>query len=142
MKVYADTSFLVSLYCLDAHSARAAQQVRRLAPALILTPLTELELTNALELRIFRKEARPGEIRAAQAELQKHIEGGFFSVVAMPVGAHELARRIALRHSAAAGVRTLDILHVASAVLLGAERFWTFDDRQAKLAQTEGLRLG
>lgn len=141
MRVYADTSFLVSLYCPDAHSARAAQDVRRFSPMLILTPLTELELTNALELRVFRKEAAAAEIRAAQAELQKHIRGGFFSNAAMPVTAHELARRIALRHSATKGARTLDILHVASAVLLEAEKFWTFDHRQARLAQAEGLKL-
>jgi predicted nucleic acid-binding protein len=141
LKVYADTSFLVSLYCLDVHSARATQDVRRFAPELVLTPLTELELTNALELRIFRKEATEAEIRAAQIELQRHIRGGFFSIVAMPVTAHELARRIALRQSATTGARTVDILHVASAVLLDADKFWTFDNRQAKLAQAEGLKL-
>jgi predicted nucleic acid-binding protein len=38
------------------------------------------------------------------------------------------------------GNRTLDTLHVASALELKAERFWTFDDRQAKLARAAGLR--
>ena len=33
------------------------------------------------------------------------------------------------------GLRTLDILHVASALLLQAERFWTFDQRQSELAK-------
>jgi predicted nucleic acid-binding protein len=37
-------------------------------------------------------------------------------------------------------MRTLDSLHVASALLLKAERFWTFDERQAKLAKAEGLK--
>jgi len=141
LKVYADTSFLVSLYCLDAHSAGAVRQVRRSSPAMILTPLTELELANALELRVFRKEASSVEIRAARAEMQKHIQGGFFSIVAMPVTVHELAQRIAFRQTAATGARTLDILHVSSALLLGAERFWTFDARQARLAEDEGLQV-
>lgn len=30
-------------------------------------------------------------------------------------------------------------LHVASALELGAERFWTFDERQERLAQAAGL---
>ena len=141
MKVYADTSFLVSLYCLDVHSAKAAQSVGRLQPSLLLTPLTELELTNALELRVFRKEASTAEIRAARTELQKHIDDGFFVVAPMPTMVYELARRMALKQTAVAGTRTLDILHVASAVLLRAEAFWTFDNRQAKVAQAEGLKL-
>jgi predicted nucleic acid-binding protein len=37
-------------------------------------------------------------------------------------------------------VGTLDTLHVASALELGAERFWTFDERQAKLARAVGLK--
>ena len=37
------------------------------------------------------------------------------------------------------GVRTLDSLHVAAALELKADRFWTFDDRQAQLAEACGL---
>jgi predicted nucleic acid-binding protein len=37
-------------------------------------------------------------------------------------------------------VRTLDSLHVACALELKADRFWTFDERQAKLARARGLR--
>jgi predicted nucleic acid-binding protein len=37
-------------------------------------------------------------------------------------------------------VRTLDSLHVASALELKADRFWTFDERQAKLAKVVGLK--
>jgi predicted nucleic acid-binding protein len=36
-------------------------------------------------------------------------------------------------------VRTLDSLHVACALELKAERFWTFDDRQVRLAEAVGL---
>jgi predicted nucleic acid-binding protein len=141
LKVYADTSFLVSLYSLDAHSVKAAQLVHRFDPAFFLTPLVELELTNALELRIFRKEATAAQIRQARAELQRHVANGFFNLSAVPATVYRRARQIALKQSSATGSRTLDILHVASATLLRAEKFWTFDDRQVMLAQAEGLRL-
>lgn len=39
------------------------------------------------------------------------------------------------------GTRTLDVLHVASAVALGAQRFVTYDIRQAALAKAVGLRV-
>jgi predicted nucleic acid-binding protein len=35
-------------------------------------------------------------------------------------------------------MRTLDTLQVAGALELKAERFWTFDGRQAKLAKAQG----
>jgi len=37
------------------------------------------------------------------------------------------------------GVRTLDSLHVACALEKKAKRFWTFDERHAKLAEAVGL---
>lgn len=140
MKVYADTSFLVSLYYLDAHSAEAARRVNP-GPELFLTPLAELELANALQLRVFRGEASAAEIHAARKELDGDIRAGVFSAVQMPVEAYELARRISTKRTAALGGRTLDILHVACAKLLQTDKFWTFDVRQAELARAEGLRL-
>jgi predicted nucleic acid-binding protein len=47
----------------------------------------------------------------------------------------DLAKKFGL----ALGVRTLDSLHVACALELGADKFWTFDERQAKLAEAAGL---
>ena len=133
---------MVSLYSPDAHSARAAHIVRRLNPVVLLTPLGELELANALELRLFSKEANPTAIHTAQTMIHEHVQAGFFSLQGMPMTAYERARRMARRHSAQLGVSTLDILHVTCAILLRAERFLTFDERQRKLALAEGLRVG
>lgn len=142
MTIYADTSFLVSLYSPDIHSTPAAAAIARLRATVFLTPLGELELLNALELRVFRKEASASEIRLVKAQLEEHIASGFFSPQAMPATVYERARQISRRRTAAQGLRTLDILHVASAILLKGERFLTFDQRQERLAKAEGLRLG
>ena len=141
MKVYADTSFLLSLYYLDAHSAEAERRIQRSSPSLFLTPLTELELANALQLRVFRGEASPAEIRAACRELENDIQSGVFNAVPMPAETYRVAHRMSTKKTSTLGVRTLDILHVACATLLNAERFWTFDARQTQLARAEGLRL-
>jgi len=45
------------------------------------------------------------------------------------------------RHTITDGHRSLDILHVATALQLEAEVFLTFDERQRKLAHAEGLKV-
>jgi predicted nucleic acid-binding protein len=46
---------------------------------------------------------------------------------------------MARRQTPQSGTHTLDILHVASALELKAEMFYTFDRNQEKLAKAEGL---
>ena len=59
----------------------------------------------------------------------------------MPEDAFELCADLARRYGPKFGFRTLDTLHVACALELKAERFWTFDERQAKLAKAQGMKI-
>ena len=45
------------------------------------------------------------------------------------------------KHTLAFGYRSFDILHVATALHLGVRDFLTFDDRQRRLAEAEGLTV-
>lgn len=141
MKVYADTSFLISLYHRDVNSPRAAKIVASSNPIFFLTPFSELEFTNALELRVFRSEVTRNECRSARVEFHRHVSEGLYTKVSMPPTVYDLAERISRKTTAHHGTRTLDILHVASVLLLQAEQFWTFDLRQAKLAREQGLKV-
>jgi predicted nucleic acid-binding protein len=47
--------------------------------------------------------------------------------------------QVARRRTPLLGIRTLDALHVSSAVKLQADMFYTFDHNQEKLARAEGL---
>jgi predicted nucleic acid-binding protein len=136
---YADTSFLISLYTPDANSSRAAELMGG-KPTLLLTPFGELELLNALELRGFRKELSRREVKRAGDAFERDRGSGVFSLQPAPTLLYEVAARVSRRRTFQLGVRTLDILHVASALLPKAEDFYTFDERQRNLANVEGLR--
>ncbi len=141
MSAYADTSFLVSLYVLDANSVQAATQMKQAKLPILLTPFGELELTNAISLRLFRKELLPSRVKAAYTLLRKDIEGGLFLLKPLSAAIYERAKQIARRRTPHLGTRTLDVLHVASALVLQADTFYTFDRSQGRLARVEGLTL-
>jgi len=58
----------------------------------------------------------------------------------MPEDAFELCAGLARRSGPKFGMRTLDTLHVACALEFKAKQFWTFGERQAKLAKAVGLK--
>ncbi len=54
-------------------------------------------------------------------------------------GRETILRETGVGRTSDLGTRTLDILHLAAAMVLGADSFQTFDDRQRKLAKFAGL---
>ena len=141
MNAYADTSFLVSLYVLDANSALAATHMKQAKLPILLTSFGELELTNALSLRLFRRELRPSKVKAARALIRKDLSDGVLLLKPLPEGVFDRAMQMARRRTPQLGTRTLDLVHVASALKLQADTFYTFDRHQEKLARAEGLIL-
>lgn len=75
------------------------------------------------------------------ARMEEHISAGRWISVPMPENAYDLCADLARRHGPKLGMKTLDTLHIACALELKAERFWTFDERQAKLAKAQGLKI-
>ena len=142
MSAYADTSFLVSLYVPDSNSAAASARMSTQPLPVLITPLGELELLNALQLYVFRKQIEPRLIRRAITAVRADLRSGVLLLASPPETlTYAEARRLAARWTAKLGVRALDILHVASAVVLKADSFHTFDYRQRKLAVAADLHV-
>lgn len=110
-------------------------------PRLWLTPLHRTEWTNAIAQHVFRRTISSDEARQFYSAFEVDRESGLWLEVEMPDRAFEKCVEVARQHGPTIGGSTLDTLHVASALELGAERFWTFDERQAKLAKAVGLKL-
>ncbi len=75
-------------------------------------------------------------------DLQSDLASGVLLVVPADwLDVHRLAEELSAKHTETSGHRLIDILHVATALHLGAEEFLTFDSNQKLLAETEGLKV-
>jgi len=88
---------------------------------------------------VFYKKLSPDAAARAWTEFQQDCAAGIWMPVDVSRRAWETCIDLARRHGPTLGVRTLDSLHVACALELKAQHFWTFDERQARLAQAVGL---
>jgi predicted nucleic acid-binding protein len=140
VKTYADTSLLFSLYSTDSHSPKA-DAWRQANPApLPFTAFHRLELRNALSLAVFQQRLTPVEVQSAWQEVENDlaagvliVRGGLWHRVLVD------AESFASNHTPTVGCRTLDVLHVAAAKLIGVTEFCTFDTRQSDLAAKVGM---
>ena len=138
MTTYADSSFFVSLHLVDRHSPEAWRRMSQ-HPAIWLTPLNRAEISHAAYLHVFWKKATLVEAESALTVLERDCAAGIWHQVNFPAEAFDRCIDLTRRFGPSLGVRTLDSLHVACALELKAQRFWTFDDRQARLAEAVGL---
>ena len=152
MRPYADTNFFTRAYLELPGSPEADRLLlsaqRSESSPLPLTWLHRVETLNAFQLHVFlAREARQPFVSLEQAarayaNFRSDIQSGeFLRSVAIP--ATELERQfeeLALRHTARHGFRTYDLLHVASALTLKCDGFWSFDLKASKLAALEGLK--
>jgi predicted nucleic acid-binding protein len=129
--IYVDTSLLLPVYVLEAQSEQANNVLESSSP-IIVSDLTVAEFYVGLARKVKLGELTTPQSEAARAAFESHLAEG-------------LLQRHALRpsHSEAAGdlawkspvmLRTLDALHLAVAVGLGAP-LATFDGRLADAAR-------
>lgn len=143
MNVYADTGFVVSLYKVETTSPAAAEIMSHLSGSVWLSPLGELELHNAFQLSVFRGDIGPASAILKKQLFAEDLAKGIFTILPVPAATlYPKAIELAERHSATLGIRSLDLMHVAAALILNADLFLSFDERQRKAAEAEGLEVG
>lgn len=142
MLTYGDTSFIVALYLIQGRSYRAIEIAERLSEPLPLTPLLLLDFRNALNLAIKREEISTKERDEMWKNLEREISDGAFVRVSLSVKeVNRLARELSDRHCPTIGLQSLDLLHLASAKLLGVKKIVTFDIHQAQAGKAEGFKI-
>jgi predicted nucleic acid-binding protein len=133
-----DSSFLLSLYVRDTHTDDAAERFSGSVLA-FLTPLNRAEVAHAIRCYVFRQAILPLEADAAWARFEEDRKNRIWAEVVLPLATWDTAIDLAHRFGPTLGIRTLDSLHVACALELHAEQFWSFDARQLRLAEAVGL---
>ena len=153
MSPYADTNFFTRAY-LELPDSQEADRLllkarRGESTPLPLTWLHRVETLNAFQLHVFlAREAgqafiSPEQAALALANFRSDIQSAeFLRSVAIPAADLEKQfEALSLRHTARHGFRTYDLLHVASALALKCDGFWSFDPKASRLAALEGLKV-
>jgi len=139
---YVDPSALLKLYLHQPDSAAMNAWRARTRVPLALTHHGRTEVVNGICLAAFRGEISTEASKDALASFDEDLAAGRYVLADLLWrAALQRAAELSRRHTPALGCRTLDVLHVASALELGKSRFLTFDTRQRALARAAGLRL-
>lgn len=147
MIAYPDTSFLCSLYRRQDYSLLAITHREQMTEPLQVASLLQFEFLQSIRLQVWlhgqdrKKGYSQGEADQMITDWESDIATGVVVIIPCESEAMlKMAEHLSARHTALTGNRTLDILHLATAVHLGAKEFLTFDQRQKKLAQAVGLK--
>jgi predicted nucleic acid-binding protein len=142
MVVYADTSFLFSLYANDANTVQAHILGQSLKSPIAFTLLQQNELRNALRLSVFRKDLSEAQCRSVLALIDSDMQSGVLAETQIVwTKAYARAEILSQSYTPVLGCRAADILHVAIAETLEIRNFYTFDERQKRVAHAEGFKV-
>ncbi len=147
-KPFSDTSFLCAIYREQSNSSLADFLRKGIPDPLPVSSLVLFEFRQSvrLQMRLHRHNLELGfgsrEGQAMLRDLQSDLSTGVVEVAPADwAGVFSLAEMLSAKHTERGGHRFADILHVATALQLGAAAFWTFDSNQRALAEAEGLSV-
>ena len=106
-----------------------------------ITALHIAEWTHAIAQHVFRRQMTLSEADRLHRDFDDDRAARIWQSISVPEIALDVCVDLGRQHGTKLGIRTLDSLHVACALELKAKRFWTFDDRQRKLAKAAGLEI-
>ncbi len=144
MKIYADTSFLVSLlYPGDArHKAARVFYAARLQDEWLISEWSLFETVNSLRQLCLRNHGPKPPTAEAIRRLFKswHERGPFLRVKTDTDEAMTECQQLSALHAATLKMRSADVLHVALLEQINPDLFVTRDQDQHDLAAARGFR--
>jgi predicted nucleic acid-binding protein len=137
--IYWDTSAVAKLYFNESDSQAWQEYALSSATARVSSVLMEVEFAFAANMKQYRGELVPGGARKLIELLHDDIQAGHFQV--FPLGADIITHALEMASSLTPHIplRTLDGLHLATAMLLHCREIATADERLQRAAQHLGL---
>jgi predicted nucleic acid-binding protein len=139
---YADPSALLKLYLKEPESRAMATWRKKIGDPLLVTLHGRVEMSNGICLAAYRgiiaDEIREAALAALDDDFAK---GRYRQADVLWRATLKRAGDLSREHTPSIGCRSLDVLHVASAVELELKHFVTFDLRQQQLARAVGLKV-
>jgi predicted nucleic acid-binding protein len=139
--IYLDTSAFLKLYVREEGSQFVQGCLEEQDHPVPIPDILRFEFLNALRLKVFWNELTDGTVDHLLTLFDDRLLRGQYAVVEIDAGRRISDFRHLTSHSSTLGCRTLDVLHVATALQLRPDRFITFDDRQRSLATAAGLSV-
>jgi len=140
--IYVDPSALLKLYLKEPESRAMSLWRGKIGDPVLVTHHSKVELVNAIGLAKYRGMIAGETHDAALDALEDDFRTGRYALTEILWrAAIRRAESLSREHTASVGCRSLDIIHVASALELELTRFATFDVRQQQLARAAGLRV-
>lgn len=140
-RTYVDPSALLKLYIHEPESLAMSAWRTRVKGALPITPHGRLEITNGICLAAFRKAITAEALTDALLSFEEDLaEGRYAQIDVLWRATLRRAADISRTYTPKHGCRSLDVLHVATALELGLRDFVTFDVRQRQVARAVGLK--
>jgi predicted nucleic acid-binding protein len=148
MNAFPDTSFLCALYRKQENSETAIPWMERARLPLPVSRLVLWEFRHSARFQswLHRNNPKKGyparEARLMLAKLQENLIAGALEIVPTDwTEVHGIAERLSDKYAESHGNRAMDTLHLATALHHAAKEFLTFDARQRKIAELEGMTV-
>jgi predicted nucleic acid-binding protein len=141
--IYCDTSFLLALYIeTEPGHGVARRTAGTFREPIALTLLAELELVNGVRRSLATHTISRQQHDAVFRQIPEDEADGILVRCTLDQTDHYgRARDLSKKFTPELASRSLDILHVAAALLLKATAFASFDAKQRILAERAGLKL-
>jgi len=139
--IYVDPSALLKLYLHQSESAAMNAWRGRTKGALVVTHHGRVEVVNGICLAAHRREIAGEALADTLVSFDEDFADGFYRLADLLWRATlNRAAELSRIYSPTLGTRSLDVLHVASALELELRSFVTYDERQKELARAVGLK--
>ena len=142
MGPFLDTGVALKLVVAEPLSAKVLSFVTDRRVPVLISRLIELEMETALNAMAFRGLIDANQLAAVKHLILEMVKQGRFVSVALSLDKIASERlRLSPSITLKTGCPTLDLMHIATARLLGCKEFVSSDQRQLKAAKLAGLRV-